>query len=71
MFRLNDVTPATTMLDPRKFGPPESPKQVPPVDALFERSIEYSPTDGELSFTRCGSATIRTRFAVSFFGPIS
>ena len=27
----NDVTPATTLLVPRKFGPPESPKHVPPV----------------------------------------
>ena len=26
-----DVTPAMTLLFPRKLGPPESPKQVPPV----------------------------------------
>ena len=31
LFRPKDVIPATTLLFPRKFGPPESPKHVPPV----------------------------------------
>ena len=38
-----DVTPATTFVLPIKFGPPESPKHVPPVLALFDSSIEPSP----------------------------
>src|SRR5437763_14115121 len=43
-FSPNDVTPPITLLVPTKLGPPESPKQVPPVDALFESSSEKSPT---------------------------
>ena len=35
-LRPNDVTPPTTLDVPMKFGPPESPKQVPPVFVLFE-----------------------------------
>jgi hypothetical protein len=31
-FMPKDVTPATTFESPREFGPPESPKQVPPVE---------------------------------------
>ena len=42
-LRPNEVTPATTLLVPRKFGPPESPKQVPPVEWLFESSSEKPP----------------------------
>jgi hypothetical protein len=39
-LRPNEVTPATTLLVPRKFGPPEALKQVPPVWALVDRSSE-------------------------------
>ena len=33
-FRPNEVTPPTTIELPTKLGPPESPKQVPPVEAV-------------------------------------
>ncbi len=39
----NEVMPATTLVSPRKLGPPESPKQVPPVFALLDRSIDPIP----------------------------
>ena len=43
----NEVTPATTFDVPTKFGPPESPKQVPPVEVLFDsnrfRFVEDKP----------------------------
>jgi hypothetical protein len=42
-LRPNEVTPPTTRLLPMKFGPPESPKQVPPVWALFDNRSEPSP----------------------------
>ncbi len=35
-FNPKDVTPARTFELPMKFGPPESPKHVPPVFALFD-----------------------------------
>jgi hypothetical protein len=35
--------PATVFELPRKFGPPESPKHVPPAFVLFERSIAKLP----------------------------
>ena len=35
----NDVTPPITLLSPMKFGPPESPKHVPPVFALFDSTL--------------------------------
>ena len=45
-LRPKEVTPATTLLSPRKLGPPESPKQVPPVEWLaglvFHRGGEYN-----------------------------
>ena len=34
-----DVTPAITSVSPTKFGPPESPKQVPPVLALLDSTM--------------------------------
>ena len=43
-FNPNEVTPATTLLSPKKLGPPESPKQVPPVAWLLVNSREKSPT---------------------------
>ena len=36
----NEVTPPITSESPMKFGPPESPKQVPPVLALFDSRSE-------------------------------
>src|SRR5207244_6790324 len=58
-FSPNEVTPPITLLDPTKLGPPESPKQVPPVDALFESSSEKSPTMPPSIWIRCGSANMR------------
>jgi hypothetical protein len=43
--------------EPTKFGPPESPKQVPPVLALFESSNEKSPTMPPLIWIRRGVAS--------------
>ena len=39
----NEVTPPITLEVPMKFGPPESPKQVPPVLVLFDKTKEPSP----------------------------
>ena len=64
----NDVTPAMTLLEPRKFGPPESPKQVPPVDALFDSSSYPGPVKPVLICSRCGVATMRTFSATTFAG---
>ena len=48
-LRPKEVTPATTLLSPRKLGPPESPKHVPPVAWLLDNSREKSPVKpGEL-----------------------
>src|SRR5437762_11158095 len=58
-FRPNEVTPATTMLSPRKFGPPESPKQVPPLAALFDSSNEKGPVNPVFFWINHGLATIR------------
>ena len=66
-FIPNDVTPATMLLSPRKLGPPESPKQVPPVLGLLDRSREKSPVNpGALIWIRNGYATMRTRSVSSF-----
>ena len=67
----NDVTPATTFVSPRKFGPPESPKQVPPVWALLDSTSEPSPVKPVLIWISCGWATIRTRWATSFHAAAS
>lgn len=60
------MTPTTTLESPRKFGPPESPKHVPPVFALLDNMIEKSPVNPVLTCRRCGSATMRTRSAWVF-----
>src|SRR4029078_9539632 len=65
-FLPKDVTPATTFESPRKFGPPESPKHVPPVLALLDRMIEPSPVYPVLIWIRRGYETIRTLRATSF-----
>src|SRR6058998_2128658 len=65
-FRPNEVTPARTFEPPRKFGPPESPKQVPPLFVLFERSSAKSPTKPVLICKSHGVATILWRIAMSF-----
>ena len=49
-----------------KLGPPESPKQVPPVLALFDSRREKSPVKPVLIWIRCGYATMRTRWAWFF-----
>ncbi len=54
-FTPNDVTPATTFESARKLGPPESPKQVPPVFLLFDSRSEKSPVKpGVLIWMRRG-----------------
>ena len=65
-LRPNDVTPAMTFELPRKFGPPESPKHVPPVLALFDSRIEKSPVKPVLIWISCGCATMRMRSATFF-----
>ena len=67
----NDVTPATTFESPRKFGPPESPKHVPPVLVLFDRTSEPGPVNPVLIWIRWGCETIRTRSATSFHAAAS
>jgi len=63
-LRPNDVTPATMFVSRRKFGPPESPKHVPPVDALFDSSSEKSPVNpGTLIWFSFGVENIRIRSA--------
>ena len=39
LLATNEFTPRTTLVPPRRFGPPESPKQVPP---LLECSLRNS-----------------------------
>ena len=64
-----DVTPATMFVPARKFGPPESPKQVPPVLELLDSCIAKSPTNpGTLIWTSFGWEIIRVRTATSCFG---
>jgi len=65
-LRPNEGTPARIFELPTKFGPPESPKHVPPLLALFERSSEKSPMIPPLIWCSHGVATIRGRIATSF-----
>src|SRR6266545_5011535 len=58
-----------TRLSPMKFGPPESPKHVPPLLALSDRirsPSAGSPASGWLIEYSHGLATLRTRTAWSF-----
>src|SRR4030042_716844 len=57
LFMPNEVIPATMFVSPRKFGPPESPKHVPPLLALLESSIEKSPVKPVLICSSHGYAT--------------
>ena len=57
-----EVTPPMTLELPMKLGPPESPKQVPPVWALFDSRMEKLPVNpGVLICSSFGVASMRTR----------
>jgi hypothetical protein len=42
-FFAYELTDVITLVPATKIGPPESPKQVPPVAALFENLAEMPP----------------------------
>ena len=55
-----------TVVEPTKFGPPLSPKQVPPAAALSDTIRSMSDANGVLFWISQGWATLRTRIASSF-----
>src|SRR5215475_9932127 len=71
-FVTNELTPRTVLVPPRKFGPPESPKQVPPLpwpglaDSLRNcgemRSLLAMKLDGAKN-------RVKTSFTAGLHGP--
>ncbi len=51
-LRPKEITPAITLESPIKFGPPESPKHVPPVESLLDNISEKSFTIPPLIWIR-------------------
>ena len=71
LFLPNEVTPAITVDEPMKFGPPESPEHVPPVWALFERISELSPVGPVLIEISFGVETMRVLSALFLYAVAS